>query len=105
MRPATVALLLDDVQVGILRQVAGADAVLPNTLRVLAAVRKRRVRTVFLRHSFMPTEPAGAYQPWQAKAWQGKARGAEAARGAGRASAARGAAPGGPPSPPAAGRA
>ena len=75
---ATVALLLDEVQVGILRQVAGADAVLPNTLRVLAAVRKRRVRTVLRRHSFMPTEPAGAYQPWQ-----GKARRAEAARGAG----------------------
>jgi nicotinamidase-related amidase len=77
VRPATLALLVYDMQVGILRQVAGAEAVLANTLRVLAVARERGVRTVFLRHYFMPTELAGVYQLRQAKAWQGKARAAE----------------------------
>ncbi len=77
LRPATLALLVYDMQVGILRQVAGADRVLANTLRVLAAARERRVRTVFLRHSFMPTELAGVDQLRQAKIWQGKALASE----------------------------
>src|SRR5687768_3353884 len=77
LRPATLALLVYDMQVGILSQVAGADRVLANTLRVLAAARERQVRTVFLRHYFMPTELAGVYQLRQAKIWQGKALASE----------------------------
>jgi biuret amidohydrolase len=75
--PRRLALVVYDMQVGILRQVAGADRVLANTLRVLVAARERSVRTVFLRHYFMPTELAGVYQLRQAKVWQGKARAAE----------------------------
>jgi biuret amidohydrolase len=77
LQPATLALVVYDMQVGILRQVAGADRVLANVLRVLDAARERRVRTVFLRHYFMPAELAGVYQLRQAKAWQGKARAAD----------------------------
>jgi biuret amidohydrolase len=72
VRPATLALLVYDMQVGILRQISDADRVLANVRRVLDAAREQRVRTVFLRHYFMPTELAGTFQLRQAKIWQGK---------------------------------
>ena len=77
LQPPTLALVVYDMQVGILRQVAGAERVLANVLRVLAAAREHRVRTVFVRHYFMPTELAGVYQLRQAKVWQGKAQASE----------------------------
>jgi nicotinamidase-related amidase len=77
LRPATLALLVYDMQVGILRQIAEADRVLANVRALVAAARERRVRTVFLRHYFMPTELAGVFQLRQAKTWQRKARAAE----------------------------
>ena len=75
--PATLALLVYDMQVGVLAQIADGDRVLANVLRVLEVARERRVRTLFLRHYFMPTELAGVYQLRQAKVWQGKARAAD----------------------------
>jgi nicotinamidase-related amidase len=63
-----------DMQVGVVSQVAAGDRVLANVLRVLAAARERRVRTVFVRHYSMPTELAGVFQLRQAKVWQRKAR-------------------------------
>ena len=77
LEPARLALVVYDMQVGILRQIADGDRVLANVQRVLAAARERGVRTVFLRHYFMPTELAGVYQLRQAKVWQGKARALE----------------------------
>ena len=77
LRPETLALVVYDMQVGILRQIADGGRVLANVQRVLAAARERGVRTVFLRHYFMPTELAGVYQLRQAKVWQGKATAAE----------------------------
>jgi nicotinamidase-related amidase len=77
VRPATLALVVYDMQVGILGQIAGADRVLANVLRVLEAAREQHVRTIFLRHYFMPTELAGVFQLRQAKIWQGKARASE----------------------------
>ena len=74
LQPSTLALVVYDMQVGILRQIADGDRVLANTLRVLAAARERRVRTLFLRHYSMPTELAGVFQLRQAKVWQRKAR-------------------------------
>src|SRR3954452_20541448 len=65
------------MQVGVLRQVDGADRVLANVVRLLAAARERRVRTVFLRHYFMPTELAGVFQLRQAKIWQHKTSAAD----------------------------
>jgi nicotinamidase-related amidase len=56
LKPSTPALVVCDMQVGILSQIADADRVLANVLRVLAAARRRSVRTVFLRHYSMPTE-------------------------------------------------
>ena len=77
LEPSTLALVVYDMQVGILSQIDGADRVLANVLRVLDAARDRGVRTLFLRHYFMPTELAGVFQLRQAKAWQRKARAAD----------------------------
>jgi nicotinamidase-related amidase len=75
--PATLALVVYDMQVGVLAQIDGADRVLANVLRVLEAARERGVRTFFMRHYFMPTALAGVYQLRQAKVWQRKARAAD----------------------------
>jgi nicotinamidase-related amidase len=77
LQPATLALVVYDMQVGVLGQIADGDRVLANVLRVLAAARERRVRTVFLRHYFMPTDLQGVYQLRQAKVWQRKDRAAD----------------------------
>lgn len=73
LRPSTLALLVYDMQVGVLGQIPDGRRVLANVLRVLAAAREQRVRTMFLRHYSMPTELAGIYQLRQAKVWQRKA--------------------------------
>ena len=70
--PVTLAFVVYDMQVGILSQISNGDRVMSNVLKLLAATRKRRVRTVFTRHYFMPTELAGVFQLRQAKMWQGK---------------------------------
>jgi nicotinamidase-related amidase len=77
VRPATLAFVVYDMQVGVLAQVAGADRVLANVLRLLDAAREHGVRTVFVRHYFMPTALQGVYQLRQAKIWQGQARAAD----------------------------
>jgi biuret amidohydrolase len=77
LRPEALAFLVYDMQVGVLTQVDGADTVLANVLRLLTAARERAVRTVFLRHYFMPTELQGVYQLRQAKVWQRKERAAD----------------------------
>jgi len=75
--PATLALLVYDMQVGVLAQIEDAGPVLANVLRLLEACRARGVRTVFLRHYFMPTALQGTYQLRQAKMWQRKDRAAD----------------------------
>ncbi len=77
LQPSTLALVVYDMQVGILGQIADGGRVLANVLRVLAAARERRVRTVFLRHYSMPTALAGVFQLRQAKVWQRKAHASE----------------------------
>jgi nicotinamidase-related amidase len=75
--PAALALLVYDMQVGVLRQIADGDRVLANVLRLLDAARDHGVRTVFLRHYFMPTALQGVYQLRQAKVWERKDRAAD----------------------------
>ncbi|HEY2792000.1 MAG TPA: isochorismatase family cysteine hydrolase [Micromonosporaceae bacterium] len=74
LTPASLALVVYDMQVGILSQIADADRVLGNVSRLLAACRQRGIRTIFTRHYFMPTELAGVFQLRQAKTWQHKDR-------------------------------
>ena len=75
--PARLALVVYDMQVGVLAQIAGADRVLANVSRVLEAARSRRVRTLFMRHYMLPRELAGVFQLRQAKTWQHAARAAD----------------------------
>jgi nicotinamidase-related amidase len=75
--PATLAFVVYDMQVGVLAQVAGADAVLAAVLRLLEAARAAAIRTVFMRHYFMPTALQGVYQLRQAKVWQRKSKAAD----------------------------
>jgi biuret amidohydrolase len=72
--PARLALVVYDMQVGILRQLAGADRVIAGTLRALQAARGAGVRTIFLRHVTLPTELMGAAQLRMWMAWQRAAR-------------------------------
>jgi nicotinamidase-related amidase len=77
--PATAALVVYDMQAGILDQIEGAGPVLANVVRLLGAARARGVRTVFTRHYSMPTALAGVYQLRQAKTWQRRSRAADTA--------------------------
>ncbi len=68
--PARLALVVYDMQVGILSQVADADRVVARTLRAVQAARAARVRTIFLRHVTLPTELMGAAQLRMWMGWQ-----------------------------------
>jgi nicotinamidase-related amidase len=75
--PASVALLVYDMQVGVLAQIDDADRVLANCSRLVETARASGVRTIFTRHYSMPTALQGVYQLRQAKVWQRKSRAAE----------------------------
>src|SRR5271157_5045924 len=65
-----LALLVYDMQVGIMSQVAGRDSTVANVRRVLDAARRARLRTYFTRHMSLPLELMGAFQYRMAMAWQ-----------------------------------
>jgi biuret amidohydrolase len=65
-----LALLVYDMQVGILRQIRDGAALVDRVSRVVEAARQAGVRTVFLRHLSLPLELAGVFQLRQAMAWQ-----------------------------------
>jgi nicotinamidase-related amidase len=77
LRPQTLALIVYDMQVGVVGQIADGDRVVGNVRRLLDAARATGVRAVFMRHYSMPRALAGVYQLRQAKVWQGKARAAD----------------------------
>jgi biuret amidohydrolase len=77
LRPERLALIVYDMQVGVVGQIADGDRVVANVQRVLGAARAVGVRTVFMRHYSMPRALAGVYQLRQAKVWQRKARAAD----------------------------
>jgi len=68
--PATTALIVYDMQVGILRQVQQGAAVLERVLRVLALARAANLRIYFTRHLSLPKKLAGVFQLRQMLAWQ-----------------------------------
>ena len=68
--PRRLALVVYDMQVGILRQVEHAQEVTANVVRVVEAARSAGVRVVFTRHMSLPNELAGVFQLRMAKAWQ-----------------------------------
>jgi nicotinamidase-related amidase len=68
--PARAALLVYDMQVGVLNQLARREEVIEAVRRVLDAARRAGVRVFFLRHMSLPKNLAGVFQLRQAMAWQ-----------------------------------
>jgi hypothetical protein len=66
------ALLVYDMQVGILRQLPHGGEILANVAKVLAVARDVGLRTCFLRHTSLPKNLMGVFQMRQALAWQRK---------------------------------
>jgi nicotinamidase-related amidase len=76
-RPDRMALLVYDMQVGILRQVPDSRALLPAATRAVAAARRCGMRIVYMRHTSPPLAWTGAFQMRMALAWQRKSDPAE----------------------------
>jgi nicotinamidase-related amidase len=69
-RPDRLALLVYDMQVGILGQIADADRVVANVKEALEAARAAGVRTYFTRHVTLPVELMGVAQLRMWRTWQ-----------------------------------
>ena len=68
--PQRVALLVYDMQVGILSQIKNPEQITLQVLKVLIAARKAKVRVFFSRHLSLPKELMGVFQFRMAMAWQ-----------------------------------
>jgi nicotinamidase-related amidase len=64
------ALLVYDMQMGIVGQIKNSEAIVANVGRVLKAARDARMRVFFTRHLSLPLELMGAFQLRMAMAWQ-----------------------------------
>jgi nicotinamidase-related amidase len=65
-----LALVVYDMQVGIVSQLKGAEAVTARVARVLEASRNAGLRVFYTRHMSLPKELMGAFQYRMAMAWQ-----------------------------------
>jgi len=72
VEPARAALLVYDMQVGIVRQISGGDAVTERCARILRTARTAGFRTAFTRHLSLPTAWMGSFQYRMTMAWQRK---------------------------------
>ena len=70
-RPDRTALVLYDLQAGILRQIAERERVLARAAALLQAAREAKVRVLFVRHVTLPVELMGVSQMRMWLAWQG----------------------------------
>ena len=68
----STALIIYDMQVGIMRQLKDGGDVLTKVAKVLEVAREVGLRTVFLRHTSLPKNLMGVSQLRQALAWQRK---------------------------------
>jgi nicotinamidase-related amidase len=68
--PQRMALVVYDMQVGILKQIKSPETVIANVSRVLQGARAAGVRTFFMRHMSLPKELMGAFSYRMAMAWQ-----------------------------------
>jgi nicotinamidase-related amidase len=68
--PQRVALLVYDMQVGILSQIKNPEQITLQVLKVLSAAREAGVRVFFSRHLSLPRELMGMFQFRMAMAWQ-----------------------------------
>jgi hypothetical protein len=70
--PRRTALLVYDMQVGILSQIKNSKQITSKVLEVLTAAREAGVRVFFSRHLSLPKELMGVFQFRTAMAWQRK---------------------------------
>jgi nicotinamidase-related amidase len=68
--PQRMALVVYDMQIGILTQIKDPAAIVAKVSRVLEAARAAGVRTFFMRHMSLPKELMGAFSYRMAMAWQ-----------------------------------
>jgi nicotinamidase-related amidase len=77
IHPHRTALLVYDMQVGIIPQIADGPAILSKVQTLLKATRQAGIRTIFTRHMSLPPELMGSFQYRMAMAWQRKQSPAE----------------------------
>jgi nicotinamidase-related amidase len=68
--PRRMALLVYDMQVGILSQIKNGAEITVSVLKVLRAARESGIRVIFSRHMSLPKELMGVFQMRMAMAWQ-----------------------------------
>ena len=68
--PKRLALIVYDMQVGIVNQIANGPAITEKVVQVLTAARKAGIRVIFTRHMSLPKELMGVSQFRMAMAWQ-----------------------------------
>lgn len=68
--PVSLALIVYDMQVGIVKQVANGREITDRVLQVVEACRAAGTRVIFTRHLSLPKEWMGAFQFRTAMAWQ-----------------------------------
>jgi nicotinamidase-related amidase len=68
--PQRLALIVYDMQVGILRQIQGGDAITAKVAEVLRVAREAGIRVFYFRHLSLPKELMGVFQLRMAMAWQ-----------------------------------
>jgi len=68
--PKRLALIVYDMQVGIVNQIGNGAEITARVLQVLEAARAARIRVFFTRHMSLPNELAGVSQLRMAMAWQ-----------------------------------
>ncbi len=68
--PTRLALVVYDMQVGIVKQIENGQRITSRVVQVLEAARKARVRVFFTRHMSLPKELMGVSQFRMAMAWQ-----------------------------------
>ena len=68
--PTRLALVVYDMQVGIVKQIENGQQITDNVVRVLEAARKAGIRVLFTRHMSLPKELMGLSQYRMAMAWQ-----------------------------------
>ncbi|MCU1301155.1 MAG: nicotinamidase-like amidase [Candidatus Sulfotelmatobacter sp.] len=68
--PTRMALVVYDMQVGIVNQIGNGPEITAKVLQVLEAARAARIRIFFTRHMSLPKELAGVSQLRMAMAWQ-----------------------------------
>src|SRR5215471_8061622 len=68
--PRRMALLVYDMQVGILSQIKNGEEITTRVLKVLRAAREGGIRVIFSRHMSLPKELMGVFQMRMAMAWQ-----------------------------------